>query len=125
MRLLRGSTHAVVARLSAIVLALLVAGSVGGYLVLHLGVLDRGPEYRAEFANAWPLVAGMDVRVSGAVAGSVRRVALTNRGTAEVTFQLRPGVPRPRADASVAIRQNDLLGDTDLSLSLGTATRGR
>jgi virulence factor Mce-like protein len=122
-RLLRGSTHAVIARLSAIALAVMLVASIGGYLILHTGLFDRGPEYEAEFANAWPLVAGMDVRVSGAVAGSVRKVALTDRGTAEVTFQLKPGVPRPRADATVAIRQDDLLGDTDLSLSIGTAAQ--
>jgi virulence factor Mce-like protein len=122
-RLLSGPTHTVIARLSALLLAGLLVASVGGYAVLHFGLLDRGPEYRAEFRDAWPLVAGMDVRVSGAVAGQVRKVALTDRGTAEVTFQLDPGVPQPKADASVAIRQDDLLGDTDLSLSLGTAAR--
>ena len=120
-RLLGGATHVVVARLSALLLAALLLVAVGGYAVQHFGLFDSGPEYKAEFQNAWPLVAGMDVRVSGAVAGSVRKVALTNRGTAEVTFQLDPGVPQPRADASVAIRQDDVLGDTDLSLSLGTA----
>jgi virulence factor Mce-like protein len=121
-RLLQGSTHVVVARLSALLLAALLLGAVGGYSVVHFGLFDRGPEYEAEFLDAWPLVAGMDVRVSGAVAGSVRKVALTKRGTAVVTFQLDPRVPQPRADARVAIRQDDLLGDTDLSLSLGTAT---
>jgi virulence factor Mce-like protein len=120
-RLLEGTTHVVVARLSALLLAALVLVAVGAYAVVHFGVFDRGPEYRAEFLDAWPLVAGMDVRVSGAVAGSVRKVALTSKGTAEVTFQLDPRVPQPRADATVAIRQDDLLGDTDLSLSLGTA----
>lgn len=122
-RLLAGPSHTVTARLSAVLLAGLLVASVGVYAVLHFGLLDRGPEYRAEFLDAWPLVAGMDVRVSGAVAGEVRKVALTDRGTAEVTFQLDPGVPQPRADASVAIRQDDLLGDTDLSLSLGTSSR--
>jgi ABC-type transporter Mla subunit MlaD len=120
-RLLSGPTHTVTARLSGLLLAIVLLASVGGYAALHYGLLDQGPEYEAEFANAWPLVAGMDVRVSGAVAGSVRKVALTNRGTAEVTFQLQPSVPQPRADATVAIRQSDLLGDTDLSLSLGTS----
>lgn len=120
-RLLRGSPHTVTARLSALALAGILAAAVGGYAVMHYGLLDSGPEYRAEFADAWPLVAGMDVRISGAVAGSVRKVTLTDHGTAEVTFQLNQGVPQPRADASVAIRQSDLLGDTDLSLSLGHA----
>ncbi len=121
--LLSGSTHTVIARLSALLLAGILVVSVGGYALLHYGLLDRGPEYRAEFADAWPLVAGMDVRVSGAVAGSVRKVALTRQGTAEVMFQLDPGVPQPRADATVAIRQDDLLGDTDLSLELGSSSK--
>jgi virulence factor Mce-like protein len=122
-RLLRGATHEVMARLSALLLAGILVAAVAGFAVLHFGLLDSGPEYRAEFADAWPLVAGMDVRVSGAVAGSVRSVSLTKNGTAEVTFQLEPGVPQPRADASVAIRQDDLLGDSDLSLSLGTSPK--
>jgi virulence factor Mce-like protein len=121
--LLSGSAHTVIARLSALLLAGILVASVTGYALLHYGLLDRGPEYKAEFADAWPLVAGMDVRVSGAVAGSVRAVTLTNQGTAEVTFQLDQGVPQPRADASVAIRQDDLLGDSDLSLELGSSPK--
>ncbi|MHB8690340.1 MAG: MlaD family protein [Solirubrobacteraceae bacterium] len=120
-RLLHGSTHEVTARLSALVLSGILVVAIGGYAALHFGWFDQGPEYQAEFKNAWPLVPGMDVRVSGAVVGSVRGVQLTNHGTALVTFQLRPGVPAPRADASVAIRQDDLLGDSDLSLELGAA----
>jgi virulence factor Mce-like protein len=119
--LLRGSGQEVMARLSALVLAAILVLSVAGYAALHFGLLSRGPEYEAEFSDAWPLVAGMDVRVSGAVVGSVRKVSLTDHGSAIVTFQLKPGVPAPRADASVAIRQDDLLGDSDLSLELGTA----
>jgi phospholipid/cholesterol/gamma-HCH transport system substrate-binding protein len=120
-KLLRGSTHEATARLSALVLSGILVLAVVGYAALHFGWFAQGPEYQAEFKNAWPLVPGMDVRVSGAVVGSVRGVELTNHGSALVTFQLRPGVPAPRADASVAIRQDDLLGDSDLSLQLGTA----
>jgi virulence factor Mce-like protein len=121
--LLNGSAHTVIARLSALLLAGILVVSVGGYAVLHYGLLGSGPEYTAEFADAWPLVPGMDVRISGAVAGSVRAVTLTRQGTAEVTFQLDSGVPQPRADATVAIRQDDLLGDTDLSLELGSSSK--
>ena len=118
---MRGSPTEVAARLSALLLTAILAASVVGYAALHFGWFDQGAEYQAIFQDAWPLVPGMDVRVSGAVVGSVRDVQLTNSGTARVTFQLRPGVPAPRADASVAIRQDDLLGDSDLSLELGTA----
>jgi phospholipid/cholesterol/gamma-HCH transport system substrate-binding protein len=121
MSLLRGSGPEVMARLSALALAAILVVSITGYAALHYGWFSQGPEYRAEFQDAWPLVPGMDVRVSGAVVGSVRNVQLTDHGTALVTFQLRPGVLAPRADASVAIRQDDLLGDSDLSLELGTA----
>jgi virulence factor Mce-like protein len=120
-RLLHGSGPEVTARLSALLLAVILVASITGYAALHFGWFDQGPEYEAEFTNAWPLVPGMDVRVSGAVVGSVRNVELTDHGTARVVFQLRPGVPAPRADATVAIRQDDLLGDSDLSLELGSA----
>ena len=78
-----------------------------------------GTTLRAEFTDASPLVEGMSVRVSGAVAGSVREIELTDRGTVLVEMNLHDGLPEPRADASASIRQQDLLGDSYLSLSLG------
>lgn len=75
-----------------------------------------GRVYHAEFSDARGLVPGNDVRVDGAVAGRVRSIELTRRGTASVAFT---STEPPRADAVAAIRPVDLLGDNYLSLSTG------
>jgi phospholipid/cholesterol/gamma-HCH transport system substrate-binding protein len=82
-----------------------------------------GYEVQAEFADAFPLLEGNAVRVSGAVAGEVKEIELTDRGTSIVTMRLHDGLPRPRADASASVRAEDLLGDNYLSLSLGSDRR--
>lgn len=92
--------------------------SSGKLLVSQRGALG-GSLVKAEFRNAWPLVPGMTVRVSGAVAGTVESVDLTDEGTADVGLRLTRDVPTPRADASAAIRQHDILGDTYVALELG------
>lgn len=102
-------------------IALLVVLSSGRVLVSQRGALG-GSEVGAEFRNSWPLVPGMSVRISGAVAGSVQSVELTDRGTSEVKLRLARGMPQPRADATAAIRQQDVLGDTYVALDLGSAT---
>lgn len=99
-------------------IALLLTLNSGKVLVSQRGALG-GSLVKAEFKNSWPLVAGMSVRVSGAVAGSVQAVKLTDRGTSEVELRLARGVPQPRTDASAAIRQADVLGDTYVALTLG------
>ena len=75
----------------------------------------------AEFEDAFPILAGMNVRVSGAIAGSVREVELTDEGTAMVTLSLNPGTTPPKEDAAAAIRQQDVTGDSYVSLSPGSA----
>jgi virulence factor Mce-like protein len=75
----------------------------------------------AEFEDAFPIVAGMNVRVSGAVAGSVRDVTVTDHGTAMVTLSLNEGTAPPHSDATAAIRQQDITGDSYVSLSPGDA----
>jgi phospholipid/cholesterol/gamma-HCH transport system substrate-binding protein len=61
------------------------------------------------------------VRVAGTPAGSVESIELSERNTAMATLRLRDDVPRPRADAAAVVRPVDLLGDTYLSLSPGSA----
>ena len=91
-------------------LATLLAGCGGGARV-----------YRAELRSARGLVTGNDVRIGGAIAGSVKAITLSRRGTAIVTFSLDRGVPVPRADAAASVRPVDLLGDNDLALDPGRA----
>ncbi|UUY03636.1 MlaD family protein [Svornostia abyssi] len=99
-------------------LGLLYVLSSGKLLVSQRGALG-GSLVKAEFKNAWPLVPGMTVRVSGAVAGTVESVDLTDQGTADVGLRLTRDVAVPRTDASAAIRQHDILGDTYVALELG------
>ncbi len=99
-------------------LGLLYVLSSGKVLVSQRGALG-GSLVKAEFDNAWPLVPGMTVRISGAVAGTVESVDLTDEGTADVGLRLTRDVTTPRADANAAIRQHDILGDTYVALELG------
>ena len=50
----------------------------------------------AEFEDAFPILAGMNVRVSGAIAGSVREVELTDEGRRWSPSASTPVRPRPR-----------------------------
>ena len=50
----------------------------------------------AEFEDAFPILAGMNVRVSGAIAGSVRDVELTDKGRRWSPSASTPGRRRPR-----------------------------
>lgn len=99
---------------------LLIALSTGKLLVSQRGALGGSLIY-ANFNNAWPLVPGSTVRVNGTVAGTVESVELSDEGTAKVALRLLADTPDPRADASVAIRQGDILGDTYADLDLGSA----
>lgn len=99
-------------------LGLLYLLSSGKLLISQRGALG-GSLVKAQFDNAWPLVPGMTVRVSGAVAGTVESVDLTEEGTADVGLRLTRDVEVPRSDASAAIRQHDILGDTYVALELG------
>src|SRR4051794_39153853 len=73
----------------------------------------------AQFEDAFPLVEGMNVRVDGAVAGSVGKISVNDRGVAEVRLLLDKGVERPRADATAAIRQQDTTGDSYVAFEPG------
>jgi ABC-type transporter Mla subunit MlaD len=96
-----------------------VAGLVAAVLliVVHGGA---GTTVRAEFTSARGLVVGDDVRIFGAPAGSVDSMTLTPRGTALVKLSLHSGLPALHADAIAAIRPENLLGESYVSLSPGS-----
>lgn len=92
-------------------------------VLLYDAVLGNpgGPTWAAAFTNARGLVAGNDVRVDGAAVGRVTSISLSRTGSALVRFQLSARRAAPRPDAAAAIEPADLLGDTYLALSPGTA----
>jgi virulence factor Mce-like protein len=106
------------ARLQAIASAAVLAIALAVlYVTSHPGL--GGTSVKAEFEDAYPLLEGMHVRVSGAIAGSANVVELTDEGTAMVTMQLHEGTEPPRADATASIRQEDITGDSYVALSPG------
>jgi phospholipid/cholesterol/gamma-HCH transport system substrate-binding protein len=108
------------ARLVAVATAFLLAATVAVlYVTSNPGI--SGSTVKAEFQDTFPLLPGMHVRVFGAVAGSVDDVELTDHGTALVTLRLNEGTAPPSNDASASIRQQDITGDSYVSLSPGNS----
>jgi virulence factor Mce-like protein len=105
----------------AMLAAAVVAICVGALIWKAIAGPPGGPTWTAEFTNARGLLPGNDVRVDGAAVGRITSISLSSRGTALVRFQLAERAARPRSDAVAAIEPSDLLGDTFMSLSPGTA----
>jgi FAD/FMN-containing dehydrogenase len=59
------------------------------------------------------------VLLAGAIAGSVGDIEITDEGTALVSLELFEGTAPPRADATAAIRQQDITGDSYVALEPG------
>jgi virulence factor Mce-like protein len=100
---------------------LLVATLVAVWITSHPGA--SGTTVRAEFDDVYPLLPGMHVRVDGGIAGSVGEIEITDEGTALVSMELFDGTVPPRADATAAIRQQDITGDSYVALEPGGASR--
>src|ERR671920_691066 len=71
-----------------------------------------GTSVKAEFDDVYPLLPGMHVRVDGAIAGSVNDIEVSDDGEAVVTMTLNEGTEPPRTDATAAVRQQDITGDS-------------
>jgi virulence factor Mce-like protein len=112
------------------VLAKLVAATTAFLLVVALGALwltshsgGSGATVTAEFDDVYPLLPGMYVRVDGAIAGTVGDIEISDAGTAMVDLELFEGTAPPRADATAAIRQQDITGDSYVALEPGEAAK--
>lgn len=106
------------ARLTAVTVAVLMAVVFAVvYVTSNPGL--SGTSVEAEFEDAFPLLEGMNVRIDGAIAGTVRTIEVNERGNADVVLQLNEGTRPPRADASAAIRQQDITGDSYIALEPG------
>jgi phospholipid/cholesterol/gamma-HCH transport system substrate-binding protein len=108
----------------AIVACLIFAAILGatGYALL-IPKSNGGRLFEAEFTDAGLLTTGDDVVEHGAKVGSVDQIRLTDRGTALVRFSLFSGVDAPRADATVSVRPQNLLGGYYLSLGPGAGAQ--
>lgn len=111
------------ARLSAITYAVLLVIAVGVLWVTSQPNLTAHSQIKAEFKDVYPLLTGMNVREWGAPAGTVSDIELTDHGTVLVTMQLNDGTTPPSSDATAAIREQDITGDSYVDLAPGHASQ--
>ena len=85
------------ARLTAVTVAVLTV-AVFAVVALTSNPGLQGTSVEAEFEDAFPLLEGMNVRIDGAIAGTVRSIEVNEDGNADVVMQLNEGTRPPRAD---------------------------
>ena len=66
------------------------------------------------------MLEGMQVRVHGAVAGSIGTIEVDDQGLADVTLLVEKTIPSPRSDAKATIRQLDSTGDSYIDYDPGS-----
>ncbi len=111
-----------VARVMFVVTVLLVVPTLA-FLYLSSRPSPGEGQVVAQFEDAFPLVEGMNVRVGGAIAGSVGKISVNDDGVAEVVLLLKDKTKSPKADASAAIRQQDTTGDSYVAFDPGRSGR--
>src|SRR4051794_16225814 len=88
-----------------------------------MGAKGAGPQpYRVDaiFDNADFLVAGQDVKIAGAVEGSVKAVRLTPDHRARIELEVRREFGPFRANATCSIRPESLIGEKFVDCDPGT-----
>jgi phospholipid/cholesterol/gamma-HCH transport system substrate-binding protein len=93
----RALVAALILVVAAVIVILLLAGG-GGYRVT------------AEFVNAGQLVKGSEVRVAGVTAGTVEDIAVSENGTAEVTFTVDDDYAPLRQGTTATVKPTSLSG---------------
>jgi phospholipid/cholesterol/gamma-HCH transport system substrate-binding protein len=97
---------------------MLVTTLATGVLVIIIGNLDFGTsrEYKAEFTDATGVVKGDDIRIAGVKVGTVKKVEITDRTRALVTFSVQNATALSKATRA-DIRYRNLVGQRYISLS--------
>ena len=89
-----------------------------GVLVITIGNLDFGTsrQYQAEFTDATGVVKGDDIRIAGVKVGTVKKVEITDRTRALVTFSVQDTTALSKATRA-DIRYRNLVGQRYIALS--------
>jgi phospholipid/cholesterol/gamma-HCH transport system substrate-binding protein len=87
-------------------------------LAVTIGNLDFGStrEYKAEFTDATGVVPGDDIRIAGVKVGTVKKVEISERTRALVTFTVQESTSLSKATRA-DIRYRNLVGQRYISLS--------
>lgn len=80
---------------------------------------DDKRSYQAELYNAFGLVKGSELRIAGVKAGSITDLDVTAQKTALVTFDVGPGFPDLKADASCSSEPQSLIAEYFLDCQPG------
>ena len=108
----------------ALTLALLATAAV---TVAATAGADDKRTYQAELFNAFGLVEGSELRIAGVKAGTITDLDVTAEKTALITFEVGPGFPELKADASCSSEPQSLIAEYFLDCQPGTqrpAARG-
>ena len=104
-----------------ILIAALIA-AVPAYLVAGAGA-SGSHTYQAELFNAFGLVKGSELRISGAKAGTITDLGITPQKTALVTFSVDSGFPAFKADASCSSEPQSLIAEYFLDCDPGHSSQ--
>ncbi len=111
-----------IARLTGVACALLALAAA----FVWMGAKGAGPQpYRVDaiFDNADFLVSGQDVKIAGAVEGSVKAVRLTPDHRARIEMAVRREFGPFRANATCSIRPESLIGEKFVDCDPGTPSQ--
>lgn len=100
-------------------IALLPVALAAGW-VASAGAEDKRT-YQAELFNAFGLVDGSELRISGVTAGTVTNLEITPEKTALLTFEVGPDFPELKADASCSSEPQSLIAEYFLDCQPGSA----
>jgi len=99
-------------RVAPIAVAVAAAAVVALAVVLATGHDDSGYRVRAIFSNAFTVIPGEDVKISGVKVGKIEKLDLTADNQAAVVLDItRPGFQDFRKDATCTIRPQSLIGE--------------
>ncbi len=82
---------------------------------------DDKRTYQAELFNAFGLVTGSELRIAGVKAGDITDLDITEQKTALVTFDVGPGFPDLKSDASCSSEPQSLIAEYFLDCQPGTS----
>jgi len=102
---------------TTLALLLLAAGAVA----VSAGADDKRT-YQADLFNAFGLVEGSELRVAGVKAGTVTDMDITPEKTARITFEVGPGFPEFKSDASCSSEPQSLIAEYFLDCQPGNAS---
>jgi ABC-type transporter Mla subunit MlaD len=82
---------------------------------------DDKRSYQAELFNAFGLVKGSELRIAGVKAGTITEMDVTPEKTALISFEVGPGFPELKSDASCSSEPQSLIAEYFLDCQPGTS----